>query len=76
MAESTPNTITGYKIAREANKVLEMEGLALIKPQMVYNYIKHNLIPSNGPNGTVIDTDAFKWIVKYVKAKKARQTAA
>lgn len=70
------NTITGYKIAQQVNKVLETEGLATIKPQMVYNYIKHNLIPSNGPNGTVIDLDATKWIVKYVKAKKERQTAS
>jgi len=69
-----PKTLTGYKIAQMANKILEMEGLAMIKPQMVYNYIKNNLIPTNGPNGTVIDTDATKWIVKYVNAKKARQS--
>jgi len=68
-----PKTITGYKIAQQANKILEMEGLAKIKPQMVYNYIKNNLIPTNGPGGTVIDTDATKWIIKYVNAKKARQ---
>ena len=67
-----PNTITGYKIAQQVNKILEMEGLPTIKPQMVYNYIKNNLIPTNGPGGTVIDTDATKWIVKYVNAKKAR----
>jgi len=76
--EMEANDMTGYKLAKEVNKVLEMEGLAMIKPQMVYNYINNNLIPSYvSETGQMLvkHEDAMKWIKKYSEAKKARQKA-
>jgi hypothetical protein len=76
--EMESKDMTGYAIAREVNKVLETLSLATIKPQMVYNYINNNLIPSyvsEGGQTLVKREDALKWIKKYSDAKKARQNA-
>jgi DNA-binding PadR family transcriptional regulator len=76
--EMAEKDMTGYKLAKEVNKRLEELSLATIKPQMVYNYINSNLIPSyvseSGQRLVKLE-DAMKWIEKYASAKKSRQNA-
>ena len=76
--EMESKDMTGYKLASEVNKVLKMESLAEIKPQMVYNYINNNLIPSytSKTGQTLVKyEDGMKWIDKYVNNKKTRQNS-
>lgn len=55
--------VTGYQI----QKMLEAKGVVR-KPQMIYNYIKNNLIKSQIHNGqkVVKIEDANAWIDKFV----------
>jgi len=66
--------LTPYQVHKLANVVLRSEGLTEIKPQMVYNYVKNNLIPAT--NGRITKTNADKWVAKYVANRKARLAEA
>ena len=66
--------LTPYAVHKLVNVALKEEGLTEVKPQMVYNYVKNNLIPSK--DGRITQTDAEAWVTKYVANKKARTAAA
>jgi hypothetical protein len=66
----TNTVLTPYAVAKLANAELTKAGLTEIKPQMVYNYVKNNLIPST--DGKIAKSDAEAWIAKYVARKAAR----
>jgi hypothetical protein len=67
-------TLTGYKVAKLANAALTEKGFAPIKPQMVYNYINNNLIPSVDVNGQkLVPADAATaWVAKFVARRTER----
>jgi hypothetical protein len=68
MSTLTP-TLTGYQLAKAVNTLLAEENLSPIPPQMIYNYIKNNLIPTTStPDGKKVIRmeDAEAWMHKYV----------
>lgn len=73
--ENPQELITGYQVHRLVNKMLETAGLATIRPQMVYNYMKQRLIPQDVASGRVTRENAVKWAEKYVAAKKVRENS-
>jgi len=64
-------TITAYKLAKLTNEDLKKEGLPEIKPQMIYNYVKNNLIKTN-EKGEILEEVGLAWKTKYITNKKAR----
>jgi hypothetical protein len=64
--------LTPYAVHKLVNVRLKEEGLNEVKPQMVYNYVKNNLIPS--AHGRITQSDAEAWVEKYVSRKLARQS--
>lgn len=78
------NTVTGFALATQVNRVLAAAGLDEIRPQMVYSYMspKQGLIPTvevateAGTKRRVLITDAQAWIDKYVGRKAARAAEA
>lgn len=67
----TEEYLTGYRLAKKVNEVLEHFELKSIPPQMVYNYIKKGFIPTTEVNGQALVTneDAVTWVHKYVSKK-------
>lgn len=65
--------MTGYQVAKLANKELAANNLKTIPPQMVYNYIKKGYIKAE--LGVVSEAEANRWIEKYVATKLAKQAS-
>jgi hypothetical protein len=62
--------MTGYEVAKVVNQMLAARGLKAIPPQMVYNYMKNNLIPSE--NGRITPENAERWAERYVAKRYAK----
>jgi hypothetical protein len=60
--------MTGYKMTKMVNQVLQDNGLKTIPAQMVYQYISKGWIPSQDVNGQklVTEQDAQEWTTRYV----------
>lgn len=68
------NYITGYKLAKLTNEVLDNFEMKNIPAQMIYNYLSKKLIAS-----VVIDDQrvvsnevASKWVAKYITKKLSK----
>jgi len=55
-----------YLTAYQVCKLLELRGVSR-RPQMIYNYVKNNLIPSYEVNGQrlILTSDAITWCEKF-----------
>jgi hypothetical protein len=65
--------LTPYAVSKLVNTELETLGLPPVKPQMVYNYVRNNLIPAS--NNRITKSDAEAWVTKYVARKLAKASA-
>jgi hypothetical protein len=67
---TTTKVLTPYAVHKLVNAALAEQGLPPVKPQMIYNYVRNNLIPAN--HGRITQADAEKWVAKYVSRRIAR----
>jgi hypothetical protein len=62
-ADTTVNVMTPYGFSNELNKLLKEKGIEkTIRPQMMYNYRKNNLLKK-----PLTKEYAIEWVEKYVK---------
>jgi hypothetical protein len=71
--EKMSETMTGYGLAKLANKVRAELGLKPIPPQMVYNYLRAGLITGEKGSGQApTQEQADAWLAKYAARLKER----
>lgn len=74
---TSPVLVSPYGASKILNAVLSEHGLPSTPPQMMYNYVRNNLILSTTINGKVlIDTTSTEspknfvnWMVRYLTKK-------
>lgn len=74
---TTPTLVSAYGASKILNTILQENGLPTTPPQMMYNYVRNNLIVTTDVNGKkmidVTSTESPKnfanWMIRYLTKK-------